>query len=189
MKKYSGLVVPILIALILTGCSANPETVAIREQIEKDENRIKKCNEVRAKAQELDDVSAALVVEARQKQLAWITDEMSKLKASGKISTAEWDVFSNFVDVGDGTPKLAIGDINNLMNRIVKAGYIELYLPKEVVDIGTKAAQSPSSSDYLVNFPECFDELEFSVIQSLANLPPTNGAWGDKLKFPIELLP
>ena len=99
MKKSSrGLqLLPVVLAasllgLSLTSCGVSEEDVAIDKQIAADQARVAKCDEVRAKSKEITDYSSNLVKEARRAQLAWITEEMTTLKESGKISITEWEV-------------------------------------------------------------------------------------------------
>jgi hypothetical protein len=148
-----------------------------------------KCQSVRAEGARLDKVGADLANEAKELQLVWITDEMSKLRDTKKISPAEWKIFSDYVAVDDGLPKFPNNEISSVMQKVVDLGYIEPYLPKNVVDLGTRAALSPKSADYLVGFPECFNELEYSVLESVASLNPVKGAWGNRIEFPFQLIP
>jgi hypothetical protein len=148
-----------------------------------------RCQSVRAEGARLDKVGADLANEAKALQLVWITDEMSKLRDTKKISPAEWKIFSDYVAVGDGLPKFPNNEISSLMQKVVDLGYIEPYLPKNVVDLGTRAALSPKSANYLVGFPECFNELEYSVLESFASLTPVKGAWGNRIEFPFQLIP
>lgn len=169
--------------------SSNSASASVESTPDPVQDKIRKCQQVRAEGERLDNQSAALVEKARSLQMVWIKREMTRLHETGKISDLEWQVFSDYVDVGDGTPKIPLGAIDTLMKKIVNAGYIKPYLPKEVVDVGTLAATSPRSSNYLVKFPECFDALEFSVIKSMAELPPVKGVWGNRLENPIQLIP
>jgi hypothetical protein len=75
------------------------------------------------------------------------------------------------------------------MQRVVDNGYIKPYLPKNVVELGTKAALSPSSADYQIDFPQCFSEIEFSGIKMLADISPSKGVWSDKIGNPMDLIP
>jgi hypothetical protein len=196
MKKSSrglrilpGILAASLLGLTLTSCGVSEEDVAIDKQIAADQARVAKCDEVRAKSKEITDYSSNLVKEARRAQLTWITDEMNTLKESGKISMAEWEVFSQYIKPGITPPKMPGGELDLLMQKIVAKGYIRPYLPKEVVELGTKAALSPNSASYEVGFPECFSDIEFAGIKMLADLAPVKGVWGDKVENPVDLIP
>ena len=188
MKKSLTIIIA-LVTFTLTGCGETKEDLAIQRQIAADQARVAKCDAMRAKAKEMSDYSSNLVKEARSLQLVWITNEMKRLKDSGKISAADWDVFSVYTKPGITPPKIPGGDIDLLMKRVVNQGLIKPYLPKEVVDLGSKAALSPNSATYEVNFPECFSEVEFIGIKMLADLKPQKGVWGNKLANPSDLIP
>ena len=151
--------------------------------------KIEKCQQVRTEGERLDKVATNYVNQARNLQRTWIIGEMTTLKNTGKISDSEWKVFSDYVDNSTGVPKLPLGEIITLMNKVVRLGYIQPYLPKNVVELGTKAALGQSSSDYYAQYPECFTDLENSVYQTFADTPKTKGAWGRRLESPIELIP
>jgi hypothetical protein len=153
------------------------------------ELKFQKCQDVRAEGIRLEKNAADLVAKARALQKVWIVGEMTKLRDSGKISREEWTIFSNYLNSSDGVPQAPLGKIIDLMNKVVRLGYIKPYLPANVVDVGSKAALSKSSSDYYVKFPECFSDLENKMYKSLAELPQTKGAWARKLDSPIELIP
>jgi hypothetical protein len=196
MKKSSrglrilpGILAASLLGLTLTACGVSEEDVAIDKQIAADQARVAKCDEVRAKSKEITDYSSNLVKEARRAQLTWITDEMNTLKESGKISIAEWEVFSQYIKPGITPPKMPGGELELLMKKVVAKGYIRPYLPKEVVELGTKAALSPNSASYEVGFPECFSDIEFAGIKMLADLEPVKGVWGNKVENPSDLIP
>jgi hypothetical protein len=196
MKKSSrglrilpGILAASLLGLTLTGCGVSEEDVAIDKQIAADQARVAKCDEVRAKSKEITDYSSNLVKEARRAQLTWITDEMNTLKESGKISIAEWEVFSQYIKPGITPPKMPGGELDLLMKKVVAKGYIRPYLPKEVVELGTKAALSPNSASYEVGFPECFSDIEFAGIKMLADLEPVKGVWGNRVENPSDLIP
>lgn len=163
--------------------------MAIDAQIKADQERIARCDAMRAKSKEISDYSSGLVKEARQIQLAWITDVMTRLKDSGKISSNDWEVFSQYNVPGITPPKMPGGELDLLMRRVVAEGHIRPYLPKEVVDLGTKAALSPNSASYEVDFPECFSDIEFAGIKMLAELKPVKGAWANKVENPVDLIP
>ena len=187
--KRTLAVLTALLCLTLTGCGQSKEDLAIQKQIAADQARVAKCDAMRAKAKEMSDYSSNLVKEARQRQLTWITNEMKRLKDSGKISAADWSVFSVYAKPGITPPKIPGGDIDLLMKRVVNQGLISPYLPKDVVDLGTKAALSPNSATYEVNFPECFSEVEFIGIKMLADLKPQKGTWADRIVNPTNLIP
>jgi len=191
MRRLNGFHITsvVSICLLLTACGVNPEDVAIDNQIAADQERITKCDAMRAKSKEISDYSSNLVKEARRIQLVWITNEMSALKESGKISSSEWEVFSQYVKPGITLPKMPGGELELLMKKVVAKGYIKPYLPKEVVELGTKAALSPNSASYEVGFPECFSDIEFAGIEMLADLAPVKGVWGDKVENPSDLIP
>jgi hypothetical protein len=173
----------------LTSCGTSEENLAIDNQIAADQERITKCDAMRAKSKEISDYSSNLVKEARRIQLVWITNEMSALKESGKISSTEWEVFSQYIKPGITPPKMPGGELELLMKKVVAKGYIKPYLPKEVVELGTKAALSPNSASYEVGFPECFSDIEFAGIEMMADLAPVKGVWGDKVENPSDLIP
>lgn len=174
---------------LVTACGVNSEDVAIDNQITAAQERIAKCDAMRAKSKEISDYSSNLVKEARRIQLVWITNEMSDLKESGKISAAEWEVFSQYIKPGITPPKMPGGELELLMKKVVAKGYMRPYLPKEVVELGTKAALSPNSASYEVGFPECFSDIEFAGIEMMADLKPLKGVWGDKVANPADLIP
>ena len=174
---------------LLTACGVNPEDVAIDNQIAADQERITKCDAMRAKSKEMSDYSSNLVKEARRIQLDWITSEMSLLKESGKVSAAEWEVFSQYIKPGITPPKMPGGELELLMKKVVAKGYIRPFLPKEVVDLGTEASLSPNSASYEIGFPECFSDIEFAGIKLLADLVPVKGVWGNKVENPADLIP
>jgi hypothetical protein len=185
MKSFSILA----ICLTLTGCGVNAESVAIDKEIAASKERIVKCDAMRAKVKEIDDYSSNLVKEARALQLIWITEEMGKLRDSRKISEEDWNLFSLYVKPGITPPKIPGGELDLLMKQVVTKGYIPPYLPRDVVDLGTKAALSPNSAAYQVGFPECFSEIEFLGIKMLAELEPVKGVWGNKVDNPTDLIP
>jgi len=187
--KRTLVVFTALLTLTLTGCGQSKEDLAIQKQIAADQARVAKCDAMRAKAKEMSDYSSNLAKEARSLQLVWITNEMKRLKDSGKISAADWDVFSVYAKPGITPPRLPGGDIDLLMKRVINQGLIKPYLPKDVVDLGTKAALSPNSATYEVNFPECFSEVEFIGIKMLADLKPQKGTWADRIVNPTNLIP
>ena len=174
---------------LLTACGVNPEDVAIDNQIAADQERITKCDAMREKSKEISDYSSSLVKEARRIQLVWITNEMTVLKESGKISNTDWEVFSQYIKPGITPPKMPGGELELLMKEVVAKGYIRPYLPKEVVELGTKAALSPKSASYEIGFPECFSDIEFAGIEMMADLAPVKGVWGDKVENPSDLIP
>jgi hypothetical protein len=187
MRQRLLLLIPILI--FVSSCAPDATTVAINEQIKKDQERVSKCSEVENVADDMDEFSASLVRQAKELQRKWITQEMINLHSSGKISDNELEVFNNQLRTDRPFPPvLPGGEFYELMEKVVKKGYIKPYLPKEVVEIGERAALSPKSVIYKIGFPECFSELEYGMLNSLAALKPTKGAWSDKLS-PSGLLP
>ena len=176
-------------SIVLTGCAASAENVAIDEEIAKNIARLEKCDKVEIKAAEISEASSKLAKEAKRLQLVWIIDEMQKLKDSGKITQSEWVTFSEYIDARIPPPKFPGSDLDLLMQKVVQNGYIEPYLPENVVALGTKAALSPSSADYQVKFPECFSDIEFSGIKMLADLTPIKGIWADRIENPMDLIP
>ena len=188
-NRISALIVVILVSFSLTSCGTSEEGLAIDKQIAADQARVAKCDEMRAKSKEISDYSSNLVKEARRLQLAWITNEMNLLRESGKISNAEWEVFSQYIEPGITPPKMPGGELELLMKKVVAKGYIRPFLPTEVVELGTKAALSPNSASYEVGFPECFSDIEFAGIEMMADLAPVKGVWGDKVENPADLIP
>ena len=144
---------------------------------------------MRKKATEISEYSSKLVIEARTLQRIWITEEMNKLKESEKISLEEYDLFSLHVQSEITPPIWPGGELDLLMKKVVTKGYIKPYLPRNVVDLGTKAALSPNSAKYQVDYPECFSEIEFDGIKLLAELTPNKGVWGNKVENPADLIP
>jgi hypothetical protein len=189
INRISALIVIILVSFSLTSCGTSEEGLAIDKQIAADQARVAKCDEMRAKSKEISDYSSNLVKEARRIQLAWITSEMNLLRESGKISNAEWEVFSQYIKPGITPPKMPGGELELLMKKVVAKGYIRPFLPTEVVELGTKAALSPNSASYEVGFPECFSDIEFAGIEMMADLAPVKGVWGDKVENPADLIP
>lgn len=189
INRISALIVVILVSFSLTSCGTSEEGLAIDKQIAADQARVAKCDEMRAKSKEISDYSSNLVKEARRIQLAWITNEMNLLRESGKISNAEWEVFSQYIKPGITPPKMPGGELELLMKKVVAKGYIRPFLPREVVELGTKAALSPNSASYEVGFPECFSDIEFAGIEMMADLAPVKGVWGDKVENPADLIP
>jgi len=189
INRLPALIVITLLSLSLTSCGTSEEDLAIDNQIAADQQRIIKCDAMRAKSKEISDYSSNLVKEARRIQLVWITNEMGALKESGKISSTEWEVFSLYIKPGITPPKMPGGELELLMKKVVAKGYIKPYLPKEVVELGTKAALSPNSASYEVGFPECFSDIEFAGIEMMADLVPVKGVWGDKVENPSDLIP
>jgi hypothetical protein len=177
------------ICVVLTGCGVSTEDVAIDKEIAASKVRVDKCDAMRAKVKEMKDYSSNLVKEARALQLVWIKEEMSKLKDSGKISTDDWNLFSEYAKPGLTPPKIPGGDLDLLMKRVVSKGYIRPYLPKNVVALGTQASLSPSVAAYEVGFPDCFSEIELSGLKMLADLGPVKGIWGDRVENPADLIP
>ena len=189
INRISALIVVILVSFSLTSCGTSEEGLAIDKQIAADQARVAKCDEMRAKSKEISDYSSNLVKEARRIQLAWITNEMNLLRESEKISNAEWEVFSQYIKPGITPPKMPGGELELLMKKVVAKGYIRPFLPREVVELGTKAALSPNSASYEVGFPECFSDIEFAGIEMMADLAPVKGVWGDKVENPADLIP
>jgi hypothetical protein len=189
INRLPALVAVTLLSFSLTSCGTSEEDLAIDKQIAADQARVAKCDEVRAKSKEISDYSSNLVKEARRIQLVWITNEMTLLKESGKISATEWEVFSQYIKPGITPPKMPGGELEQLMKKVVAKGYIKPYLPKEVVELGTKAALSPNSASYEVGFPECFSDIEFAGIKMLADLEPVKGVWGNRVENPSDLIP
>ena len=189
IKHIPALIVLILLSFSLTSCGTSEEDLALDVQIAADQARVAKCDEMRAKSKEISDYSSNLVREARRMQLVWITNEMSVLKEAGKISTIEWEVFSQYIKPGITPPKMPGGELDVLMKKVVAKGYIRPYLPKEVVDLGIEASLSPNSASYEVGFPECFSDIEFAGIEMMADLAPVKGVWGNKIENPADLIP
>ena len=189
INRISALIVVILVSFSLTSCGTSEEGLAIDKQIAADQARVAKCDAMRAKSKEISDYSSNLVKEARRLQLAWITNEMNLLRESGKISNAEWEVFSQYIKPGITPPKMPGGELELLMKKVVAKGYIRPFLPTEVVELGTKAALSPNSASYEVGFPECFSDIEFAGIEMMADLAPVKGVWGDKVENTADLIP
>jgi hypothetical protein len=189
ISRTPALIVVTLLCFSLASCGTSEEDLAIDKQIAADQARVAKCDEMRAKSKEISEYSSNLVKEARRIQLVWITNEMSVLKESGKISSTEWEIFSQFIKPGITPPKMPGGELDLLMKKVVARGYIRPYLPKEVVELGTKAALSPNSASYEVGFPECFSDIEFAGIEMMADLAPVKGIWGDKVENPADLIP
>jgi hypothetical protein len=185
MKRFTALA----ICLVLTGCGVSTEDVAIDREIAASKARIEKCDAMRTKAKEMKDYTSNLVKEARALQLVWIKEEMGKLKDSGKISSDDWNLFSEYVKPGLTPPKIPGGELDLLMKRVVAKGYIRPYLPKDVVALGTEASLSPSVAEYQIGFPECFGEIELSGLKMLADLGPVKGIWGDRVENPADLIP
>lgn len=187
MRKRVLLLIPILISV--SSCAPDPTTVAINEEIKKSQERVSKCSEVQKVADEMDKFSADLVRQAKQLQKNWIYQEIVNLHSSGKISDNELEIFNNQIRTDiPPPPALPGGEFYELMEKVVNKGYVKPYRPKEVVEIGERAALSPKSVIYKIGYPECFSELEYGMLVSLAELKPTKGAWADKLR-PTELLP
>ena len=187
MRLRLLLLIPILI--FVTSCAPDPTTVAINEQIKKDQERVSKCNEVQKVANEMDELSADLVRQAKQLQLNWIYQEIVNLHSSGKITNDDLVTFNNQITVDIPPPPiLPGGKFYELMEKVVNKGYIKPYFPKEVVEIGERAALSPNSASYKIGFPECFSEIEYEMFKSFAELEPTKGAWANKQR-PTALLP
>lgn len=188
MRKKFILLIPF--SILVASCSPDPNTVAINEQIKKDQERVIKCSEVKAVADEMDEYSAGLVRKANALQRNWITQKIINLHSSGKISDNELEIFNNQIRT-DRPPPPAFpgGEFYELIKKVVNKGYIKPYLQKEVVEIGERAALSPKSVSYKIGYPECFSEFEYEMFVSLAEvIKPTKGAWADK-KTPTELLP
>lgn len=183
------IVLLVVASILLTGCAASEENLAIDKEIKENIARLEKCDKVDIKATELSEASSKLAKEAKRLQLVWIIDEMQKLKDSRKITQAEWDTFSEYIDARIPPPKFPGSDLDLLMQKVVENGYIKPYLPENVVALGTKAALSPSSADYQVNFPECFSDIEFSGIKMLSELAPIKGIWADRIENPMDLIP
>jgi len=188
MKKRFILLIPFF--TLVASCSPDPNTVAINEQIKKDQERVSKCGEVQRVANEMDEFSAGLVRQAKELQRKWITQEIVNLHSSGKISDNELEAFNNQIRTDiPPPPAFPGGEFYELMEKVVNKGYIKPYLPKEVVEIGERAALSPKSVAYKIGYPECFSEFEYEMFVSLAEvIKPTKGAWADK-KTPTELVP
>jgi hypothetical protein len=138
----------------------------------------------------MDEFSASLVRQANELQQNWITLEMINLNNLGKISDNELEIFNNQIRTDiPPPPAFPGGEFYELMEKVVNKGYIKPYLPKEVVEIGERAALSPKSVAYKIGYPECFSEFEYEMFVSLAEvIKPTKGAWADK-KTPTELVP
>jgi len=188
VRKILILHIPLLV--LVASCSPDPNTVAINEQVKKDQERVSKCNEVKRVADEMDEYSADLVRQAKELQRNWITQKMINLHSSGKISDNELEIFNNQIRT-DVPPKPALpgGEFYELMEKVVDKGYLKPYLQKEAVEIGERAALSPKSVTYKIGYPECFSEFEYEMYVSLAEvIKPTKGAWADK-KTPTELVP
>lgn len=185
--KSIGLLV--FASIFLTGCAASEENLAINGEIKERIARLEKCDKVEIKAKEISEASSNLAKEAKRLQRNWIIEEMQKLRDSGKITQTDWSIFSQYINARIPPPKFLGSDLDLLMQKVVNSGYIEPYLPENVVALGTKAALSPSSADYQVNFPECFSDIEFSGIKMLADLTPIKGIWADKIQNPMDLIP
>lgn len=183
------IVLLVIASIFLTGCAASGENLAMDEEIKENITRLEKCDKVDIKATELSEASSKLAKEAKRMQLVWIIEEMQNLRDSQKITQVEWNTFSEYIDARIPPPKFPGSELDLLMQKVVDRGYIQPYLPENVVALGTKAALSPSSADYQVNFPECFSDIEFSGLKMLADLTPVKGIWADRIENPMDLIP
>jgi hypothetical protein len=179
----------LITCLTLSACGINPDDAALDKQIAADKARVSKCDEISRNAKKIDEYSTNLVKEAKRLQLVWITEEMRLLRESNKITSQEWDTFYENTKPGINPPRFTGGELDLLMKRVVALGYIEPYLPEDVVKLGTAAAESPSSMDYELNYPECFSEFEYNLKKEIASLEKTKGVWADKVENALELVP
>ncbi len=173
----------------ISACAPSSESIAIEKPTNDGEARIAKCNSVRDQAKSMEEASGQFARQARANQLNWITAEVKKLYEDGKITVDDWTLFSSSTSKSTTLFKLPGGELDLLMKKIVESGWIKPYLPKDVVELGEKAAMSPSGASYQVNYPECFSDLEFSRIQLLAKLKPSKGVWAERIENPVDLIP
>lgn len=167
------------------------ESLVQTSKIEKSPTQValEKCQKVRTEGERLDKVSANLVAEAKKLQRIWIIQEMSNLKDEGKITPSEWKTFSDYMSKPLGESATHILEVIDLLDKVVKNGYIKPYLPQNVVKVGNQAAQSESSSNYYVNFPECFSKIDYDMYKLVADIPKSRGTWARKLESSFELIP
>ena len=178
-----------LACLTVSSCGINPDDVALDKQIAADKARVSKCDEISRNAKKIDEYSTNLVKEAKRLQLVWIVEEMRLLRESNKITSQEWQAFLDNTKPGINPPRFAGGELDLLMKKVVALGYIEPYLPEDVVKLGMAAAESPSSAVYELNYPECLSEFEYNLRKEFAKLEKTKGVWADKVENPLDLVP
>lgn len=169
--------------------NANLSTIETTKSLTPEELKNEKCKKVRVEGEKLDKVTADLVADAKRLQRVWIVNEMSKLKDEGKITQTEWGNFYTYTSKPISESRIPILEVARLMDKVVKNGYIKPFLPQNVVEMGTRAALSMSSSDYYVNYPECFSEIDNEMYKRMSELPRTKGAWGKKLESSFQLIP
>ena len=171
--------------------SENSEQTAQTSTTKKSPQEIalERCQEVRAEGERLDKINSDFVTEAKKLQRVWIIDEMTALRDSGKITAAEWKSFSDYMFKPLSESNMPLLEVIDLMDKVVKFGYIKLYLPSNVVEVGSKAASGESSSDYYVDYPECFSDFDNDMHKLISELPQVKGTWERKLDSPMELLP
>ena len=150
---------------------------------------LEKCQNVRAEGKKLDDARSEIVAEARTLQRVWIVNEMSTLRDEGKITTNEWKYFSSYLSNPLSESGLALLEVIDLMDKVVSSGYIKSYLPKNVVEVGSKIRLMKSSSDYYLDYPECFSDVENDLYKMISELPEIKDGWGRKLESPMDLIP
>lgn len=159
--------------------------------IEKSPNEIalERCQEIRVEGKRLDKVRAELLAEARSLQRQWIIDEMSTLRDAGKITAAEWSNFSKYMVKPLGESDVTLLEVFDLMDKVVELGYIKLYRPMNVVQVGSRIYASQSSSDYYLNYPECFSDADNEMYKMISGIPEIPNGWGRKLESPMDLIP
>jgi hypothetical protein len=172
-----------------TSDNTQPTTQTSSTEKSPNEIALERCKEVRIEGNRLDKARAEMLAEARSLQREWIISEMSSLRKAGKISQAEWGNFSNYMENSLSDSGVNLLEVFDLMDKVVELGYIKLYLPKNVVEVGSRIYASQSSSDYYLSYPECFSDADNQIYKMISEIPEIQNGWGRKLESPMDLIP
>jgi hypothetical protein len=181
----------LFLTLGLSGCGSvdNVEPISTPKPLSSAEARAMKCFEIDKQAEEISNRGSALVKEARALQLIWITEKMQEFLDTNKITREEFQTFSDAVTPGNLEPRMPGGELETLMKKLVNRGYLNGYLPSNVIEVGEKAAlSSGESAKFKLEHKECYSDFENELTESLAKLK-IKSAWAQRVENPVDLVP
>ena len=181
----------LVLTIVLSGCGSvdSEEPIASPKPLNSIEAKIERCRAIDDQAEEISNRGSALVKEARALQLIWITDKMQEFLDTGKITRAEFQTFSDAVIPGNLEPRMPGGELETLMKKLVNRGYLNGYLPSNVIEVGEKAAlSSGESAKFKLEHKECYSDFENELTESLAKLK-IKSAWAQRVENPVDLVP
>jgi hypothetical protein len=81
------------------------------------------------------------------------------------------------------------GELETLMKKLVNRGYLNGYLPSNVIELGEKAFLSSGESyKFQLEHKECYSDFENETTESLAKLK-IKSAWAQRVENPVDLVP